>query len=685
MFRWTLPVVLVLSLLTFACSNEDDSTVLSGDSDREGEEEATAHSSLGLGCNPLMSAHCLLPYPSMALLVEDDASPTGLRVGLKPEHLPFEGSDSSYFVNRFNRADGFSVSTPIVAVFEGQRVDPASLPSLGDPAASVLADSPIQLLDRENGTRIPLWAEPDRHAGEDVEQPILIRVLKALEFNRRYVVVLTNGLVTEKGGDLHPSAAFKALRDNEPSENSEVDVQRPSYEELFEFLEESGTSRNELLAAWEFHTMSEDMILATIPPMVERAVEVLPESFEYEVTECWAADAEDRDAFGCEVLPDHHALSWRRVHGTFNVPSFLDENGRFVLDEEGKPILQGTTQAVFDVNLPRSLKGAEAGSAPVTTFGHGLMASGKYYLHDTDDENGQMTLSNKLGHIFASTEWRGLCTSDLGEITAMIQDFTTMFEVSDLVAQGMVNMTMVQPFIERTFKDDPLMQASNGGSLVDIEHHFYTGISQGAIFGSAFMAVNPWIRSAVLHVGSSCYANIIQHSDEFTSLQLILDTAHPEPLKQQLALAFAQRLFDPVDPINWVGRMTEGHLTDMGQKYILWQNAVNDSGAPEFGAQVLARSGKIPMLEPFPESIWGVTETLATPTGPGTSGIMLFDPGKPEPSDSNAEVINTGAHHALRQREEIHEQIRGFFEIGKEGTILTPCDGPCRFEGESQR
>ncbi len=651
----------------------------------EDEAESSAHAALGLGCNPLMTGHCLLPYPSMALMIADAGTPTGLRVDLKASQLPFSGEFTGVFLDRFNRADGFSIATPILVSFEGQRVDPASLPPLNDPASSVLAESPIQILDRETGMRIPLWAEVDYHAEEGVEQPVMIRVLKALDFNRRYVVVITDGLQAETGGALQAEPSFVALRDGVESAQDEVELQRLEYEELYEFLEENDVPRTSLLLAWEFHTMSEDTIMATIPPMIERAVAAMPETFEYDITDCWASETGDRDTFGCEPLPDSHDLSWRRIAGTFTVPSFLDENGCFVLDDEGKPTLLGTTQAAFDVNLPTSLKDAAAGSVPVTTFGHGLMASGNYYLHDIDDENGQMTLADKMGHVFASTEWRGLCTSDLGEVTAMIQDFTLMFKVSDLVAQGMVNMAMVLPFIRQTLKDDPLMQAKGGGSLVDVEHAFYTGVSQGAIFGSAFMATNPWIRSAVLHVTSSCYANIIQHSDEFVTLQLILDTAHPVPLNQQLALAFAQRLFDPVDPINWVGRMTAGYLTDMGQKNLLWQNAVNDSGAPEFGAQVLARSGDIPLIEPYAEEIWGLDATLQAPTAPGSSGIALFDPGKPEPNDSNADVINTGAHHALRQRDEIHRQTEAFFTIGEEGTIIDPCGGPCIFEDEAGR
>jgi len=67
--------------------------------------------------------------------------------------------------------------------------------------------------------------------------------------------------------------------------------------------------------------------------------------------------------------------------------------------------------------------------------------------------------------------------------------------------QGFANTVAMPLFATTALVDEPMLQAADGsGTLLDTDRVLYTGISQGGIFGTTFMALSPHVRVGVLHV-----------------------------------------------------------------------------------------------------------------------------------------------------------------------------------------
>jgi hypothetical protein len=116
----------------------------------ESAELSSALAASGPGCEILDTRSCLLPFPSDAYTVEDEASATGRRVDL-PQGLLANADGSTLDVTAWNRNDGFSPSTPILIHVPGLDADLTDLPSEGDIGFSVTPESATLLIDLDTG------------------------------------------------------------------------------------------------------------------------------------------------------------------------------------------------------------------------------------------------------------------------------------------------------------------------------------------------------------------------------------------------------------------------------------------------------------------------------------------------------------------------------------------------------
>ena len=649
-------------------------------------DEGVVHVEEAEGCDPLVPELCALPYPSMAGLREDPSTETGFRTALLPEALPRGYEGVRPFVERWNEADGFSVATPFLALIHGDAaIDRSTLPTVDDLAASVEATSSVQLLDRDTGERYPVWAELDLGADRPEEQTLIIRPMKALPFGKRVAVVVTDSLRLESGEPPPPPAPFAALRDRRETDDPRFEGRRETFEELFAFLEDNAIGREHVLLAWEAVTFSERFALSTLTAAVEAAVEAYEDrGAAYRITRCLSSEESDRVAFGCGADEGDgtplDARVWRRIYGEVDLPRLVGEDGYLVRDAEGLPQVEGTFTAEFVVSIPASLRDAGAGTAPVVTFGHGLLLGPASYLADDLGAQGQLELSDRMGAIFIGTRWHGLSDAERQASAEVISDLGSSFTFHDALVQGIVNQVLMAPFGSRGLAADPLLQASDGsGSLVDAAHLFYTGISLGGIFGTTLMAVSPYVQTGVLHVPAGAFAHMLPHSSDFVLLDMVLEAVVEDPRDQQLFLAMAQRLFDVGDPVNYVGALVDRPATPLGPKSCLWQCAIGDSQAPWYGCDMLVRSGGFAVAAPAVRPVYGLGE-VATPTGPGSSAMQQFDPGLGMPSLDNDDVRETGAHTAIRRNPEVQLQTVDYLDPDEPGRIVNHCGGPCRID-----
>jgi hypothetical protein len=636
----------------------------------------------------LTAGSSLLPFPSLALVRPDAASPTGYRLSLTPPLVPFPADPGGlgHYLERLNAADGFPVATPILALFPTVHVDAASLPSLDDLGASLQPGAAVQVLDSETGERVPVWAELDDRARDKAgawrndRRAMLVRPQRALGWGRLYTVVVTDAARDATGAPLPRPDWMERAVHGEPGGTPEREARRLHFERLLAGLEAAGVPRQRVVMAWQFPTMSRDFAQGPLLAIREQAAMLLPPlKFQYEYV-CQSADPADAPTLGCEIETGLHPAIWRRLEGTFRVPSFLGPDGEIEW-QDGAPVVQGWEEAPFVAVLPASIKDAANGTVGLVQIGHGLLSATRRYLMKAADENGTLDLVNDLGMIAAGTDFKGLSTDDLTDLVAMLGDFRQLWRLHDRLLQGMFNQYALTTLLQSTLADDPALLGPGGAPLLDDGRATYFGISLGAISGAVFALTSPRVSAAVLHVGSSMFSSLLQHSAEFNLLQQIVDAKIKDPLAQQGTYALTQRSFDPIDPATWHDRFLADPLPGVAPRSLLWQVSLGDANAPDFGAHALFRSAGVPLVTPSPCEVWGL-ERVAAPTAPGTTGAVIYDAQKEPPVRTNDGPKDNGAHHALRCLHLVHQQVRDFFAPGAEGSVVLHCgDGPCIVDG----
>lgn len=646
-------------------------------------------------CSPLIPSECLLPYPSMAMLRPDPGSPTGFRVALQDAMLPFPATSPAErlaLLERFGAADGFSIATPILALFPGATVDGAGLPTPGDLAASLEPSAAVQIIDRITGERVPVWAELDNRArlpsarGEpvvydDPRRTLIIRPQTALGWGRRYAVVVTDAARDVHGVPLPRPAPFAALVDGRATGVAALDARAAEFAALTDFLGQQGLARERLVLAWEFVTMSREFAQRPLRAMVDAIGALPPQEFPHTVA-CDAADPADGASLGCVPGEALHPTVWRRLEGTFTVPSFLDAAGR-IQWEQGRPVLQGTLDVPYVVVLPPSVAAAPAGSVGLLQVGHGFMSQAWRYLMRSADDNGTLAMVDHLGVIAAGCDWIGLSTADLLELLDMIEHFDRLFGLQDRLLQGLVAQHLLLDFVRSTLASHPALAAPDpdAATLLDPTEAQYFGVSLGAILGGPYVLTSPAIDTAVLHVPSAQFSSMFQHSSEFSDFQLIVDVFYPHGPDQQGIFALAQAAFDPLDPITWHDHFVREPLQPERLPNLLWQVSKGDSNAPDFGFYALQRAAQIPLVVPTPYGVWGVDAEVQAPTGPATQGVVLYDADPVLPTLDNSLVEDNGAHNALRCSPGVYAQVADYLQPGAQGTIRLHCGGgPCFVE-----
>jgi len=612
------------------------------------------------------------PFPSMHLVARDESSATGCRVQLRQDTIPV-GSGGALDLQRFNRRDGFSPAGTLWVRLE-EALEQDSLPPLSDLGRSLGEDASVQLWNLDSGERIPHFAELDAWQPQnDVDRALLIRPMVAMGFGTRVAAVLTSSLRRADGSPWQGPEDFLQLRDGKRPDGRS-DALWEHYSDLLGQLEGHGLERGSVQLAWDFITASETNLRAPLDRVLDTMRTELPLDPEHEVE---AATSLLHDALQGDPIS---AGLWREVRGSIPLTHFLwaddpedpdpteHDHGMFLLDDQGLPTPRGLDAAYFTLIVPESLQDAPAGSAPVIVFGHGLFSAPQDYLSAAGDPNEVIALCNSMQAICIGGEWRGLTERDRPDALRVATDVSRFPLLTDKLIQGLSNQLALARLMQTRFIEEPFLQASTGGSLVNRERTYYYGISLGGIMGGAFIGNSEVVESGVLHVPGAMWSTLLERSSNWTPLEAFLVQNLSTPFERQLLYSATQLLWDPVDPIN--------HLGGVAEKNVLWQVSVGDEQVPNLTAESLARSLGLPLVAPEVHPVFGL-QTAETPLGPGASGYFQFHPGMPLPDEGNRPAAVTGAHGAIRLRPEAREQVLVFLHDGIEGTIIHPCDGPC--------
>src|SRR3954451_17938651 len=157
----------------------------------------------------------LLPWPSDAYTKADPTTDTGRRLHLQLTEMPANAAGVPVDPTEFNRNDGFSPGTLIVAKVPGidseKAFAHAGLVPITDLARSFDREQPAVVLDATSAKRQLIWSEleyPDELKKDPAVNTLVVHPARNLAEGHRYVVVLRNLGAT---GGPRPSAEDLAV------------------------------------------------------------------------------------------------------------------------------------------------------------------------------------------------------------------------------------------------------------------------------------------------------------------------------------------------------------------------------------------------------------------------------------------------------------------------------------------
>jgi hypothetical protein len=614
------------------------------------------------GCNPLaMTDECYLPFPSAFFQAPDPSTSTGFRLDYPADTLETEPGELVLQMGPLNVADGSSPAGPLL-LHLGRDVHPDHLVSSSELERSLAPDAAIALFNLETGQRILLLSEMDQN--RDPAYPnrslLILRPMEAMAMGQRHGVVLTAELSDAAGRAFESPASFAALREGRATDDERVEGVRERYEGIFELLDERGYPRSDLLLVWDFVVASADYLTGSVRSMRELALEEV------------AAGALDYSL--SRVVDDPTPDLARLLEGSFEVPTFLDEDNEFDYDDAHHPRRRADNRSFpFTMIVPNR---ARTGAVPLVVFGHGLFGSGRSYLSGWGLElfGG---LAEERGAVLVATDWIGLSSGDLELIIAeVVPDLNRIGLVTDRLQQSLINNLTLTELAVGPMSADPAFQVRDG-ELIDPGQVHYYGVSLGGIQGSSFVSISNRIRRGVLAVPGSVWFNMLPRSVHWNLLAPFVNAAYPDPLTRQLGLAFVQARFDHSDPINLTRHLSADPLPGApADKILLLQEAIGDSQVPNMTTEMLARAVGAKLVEPSVTPVPGLDGVLSSTFDSALVQVHLVEQAEsnPPPEGNIPPATDNDVHSDILSVPQVMEQTIHFLRTGE---IRQSCEGPC--------
>src|SRR3954469_3070860 len=405
-------------------------------------------------CDPIDPAACLYPWPNDHFTVADHSTDTGLRLDLGLTEMPRNKYGKPIDPAPYNRNDGFSPGSLIVTKVPGLDT-PAAFEKTGavpidDMGRSFDAGQPVVLINARTGKRQLIWLELDANPSDPKDVTLLIHPGKNLAEGERFVVALRD-LKDAEGRTIQPQAPFRGLRDGV---THDVRYDR----DIFPALKKAGIPRGSLYLAWDFTVASERNLSERMLHIRDDALASLagraPVFTVKSVTEF--SEAQDPQVA-------------RRIEGTFEVPSYLNQPGGpqgsgFQYNADGDELpdhLPDNTQvAPFMCAIPRA---AFTRPAHPAIYGHGLFSDRTEVVDDNVER-----MANEHDFVFCGTEWLGLEDGSQFGIVDVFSDFSRMPAFADRLQQAILNNVFLgRLFLHpKGFAAHPAFQQA-GASLLD--------------------------------------------------------------------------------------------------------------------------------------------------------------------------------------------------------------------------
>lgn len=635
-----------VAVVAVACQPETPKPVISGDIDRGNptttapaavqistdtpeptpltpERQARLQAELAqipVGCEVLSTKNCLLPFPSDAHTVTDDATGTHRRINLPKGQLanvkgvPLDPA-------AWNMNDGWSPSTPILAYVPGLDPSKTALPSEGDIGFSVTPQSATQIVDLTTGQLVPHWAEMDSRATDDGNRLLILRPAISLTETHQFAVAMRNMIGTD-GAPLTASMAFQSIRDNNATGDARIEARQRDFNIAFPKMAAAGVARQGLYLAWTFTVASPESLAGRVLAMRDDAFgKMAGQAPVFKVTQ-----VDDKAA-------DLQKGIAKIVRGTFEVPLYLDDGGApgatmTYSPLNGLPISTGTYTANFTCTVPS--KALQSGEATPVVYGHGLLGS----ADEAASSDVQHTAAEN-NSVYCGTDIIGLSEGDVSNALAALSDINHFPSVPDRLQQAMLNTLVLGRLLmnQNGLGSVEQFQTSAGANMLNNAQVYYDGNSQGAIFGGAVTAIAQDWTKAVLGVGGMNYSTLLNRSVDFDQYFAVLRSAYPDPLQQQIIFGILQMLWDRGETAGYVQHLTDRAYDRTPRHQVLMTVAFGDHQVAPITSDNIARTLKLPIYQPtLPKDV----EPMLGVTTPATRFFYNLAPIRKFPADGSA-------------------------------------------------
>jgi len=609
-------------------------------------------------CDPLQPDDCAFPWPSSVYMKPDETTATGHRLQFAPTTLPKNAGGVHVDPTALHAFDGYGVGSAALVHFP--HLDPSNLPDENHISESLAEDAAIVWLEIVDGEirRIPWWAELDSNESDPAQQALYIHPAVILREGAREVIGIRN-LQDTAGESIPPSAAFLALRDGGAEDDDELSWRVPRFEEVFELLGDAGMSRSELVLAWDFVTASSESLHGDLLAIRAAGFAATgPEGPELTIAEVIEFTEEEDADIAIEIT------------GTFRVPSFMEpwsvegkDSTILHRDADGNVAQNGWRDAPMWIRIPRAaLDGTPQG---LMLYAHGLNGSGSQVRAGHNSR-----VANTQNMIYFGCDLIGMSDADVEAIVAMITNMSHFRIIPERVHQGMLEHLLLTRAMRERFAD--LETITSRGIQVNTDELFFSGISQGGIYGGTVMALSQDITRGHLGVPGQNYSLLLHRSVNFTPFFEVLKAFYPYTRDQAVILQACQTLWDRVDSSSHYRHIEVDPFPDTPPHQVLLASATGDYQVALVTNEITVRSDVgVALLPDYGKAVDGVDVSPYPHMG---SGLVNYDFGNPWPEPGNQPPLDLGEdpHGLARQMDHHTEQMMHFL---RHGEIIDVCGG----------
>lgn len=636
-----------------------DTTEGDGAGDTSGGDTAVGPVTEG-PCDPIDPSRCLFPFPSNLYLTPDAARATGVTLDFG-DALPMNADGKPIESAPYRRMDGYGVGTPVLVGFpdvdlSGLATEFHTDPSLDDDVAILWFE------EQPSGdlVRFPYFVDRDLEDADPATRVLIVRPAALMKEATRYIVAF-RGMKDTAGATYAPSPAFAALLAGTTAGDPALAPRQARFDAVFADLTGAGVDTGELQLAWDFTTASCDALHGPMRHMVTDALATTGD------------DGPELHVDAVEELDD--GSDWAlEIRGTFEVPNYMREAPMTYRDgvvyvfnngPDGLPAQNGTAPAPFWLRIPRSAlpAGGEAGlSHGIAMYGHGQNGSG------TQVRGGWLgRIANNHHFVFYSTDMWGMSEGDVLGILDTLLDMSGFPRLADRMHQGILNHVLLARAMTRRLPTLPELTAR--GIVLDPARSYYTGISQGGIYGATVVAASPDLQRGHLGVPGNNYGFLLTRSRNFGPFFLGLSVCYPERWQQVTLLAVIMQIWEQTDPVSYLRHLHADPFPGQGPNEVLLAPAKGDVQVAVSSNEWIARSHiGIPIMAPY-DTVRASPSGTETATYPRTgSGIVLYDFGNPWPAESVNRPPTSDAPdpHELPRRDDLHNaQLARFLDTGE--------------------